>query len=66
MTKQKPILPSFGVLMPQEEMLEVKKNFKALYIGIPKEIIKHETRVAITPDIVKKLSVNHKILIEKN
>ena len=31
-------IATFASLMPQEEMLEVRKNFQSLYIGIPKEI----------------------------
>ena len=66
MTKHKPIIPSFGALMPQEEMLEVKKNFKSLYIGIPKEISYQENRVSLSPDAVAVLVSNgHKIVIEK-
>ena len=37
MKKSKDIATFTGFL-PQEEMLEVKKNFKSLLIGIPKEI----------------------------
>tara|TARA_E500000331_G_scaffold358389_1_gene424820 strand:+ start:3778 stop:4980 length:1203 start_codon:yes stop_codon:yes gene_type:complete len=66
MTKNKPILSSFGALMPQEEMLEVKKNFKSLYIGIPKEISYQENRLSLSPDAVALLVSNgHKIIIEK-
>ena len=66
MTKNKPILPSFGALMPQEEMLEVKKNLKSLYIGIPKEISYQENRLSLSPDAVALLVSNgHKIVIEK-
>ena len=66
MTKHKPNIPSFGALMPQEEMLEVKKNFKSLYIGIPKEISYQENRISLSPDAVAVLVSNgHKIVIEK-
>jgi alanine dehydrogenase len=52
--------------MPQEEMLEVKKNFKSLYIGIPKEISYQENRLSLSPDAVALLVSNgHKIIIEK-
>ena len=38
-----------------------------MLIGIPKEVLSHESRVAVTTDIVKKLvSGNHKVCIEKN
>ena len=42
-------------------------NKKIMIIGIPKEIQEHESRVAISPEIVKKyLSLDHKIIIEKD
>ena len=38
-----------------------------MLIGIPKEVLSNENRVAITTDIVKKLiSANHKVYIESN
>ena len=47
-------------------MLEVKKHFKSLYIGIPKEISYQENRVSLSPDAVALLVSNgHKIVIEK-
>ncbi len=52
-------------LMPQEEMLEVGKSKKHLTIGIPKEIQKYESRVALTPEAVDQLvSSGHEVLIE--
>ena len=42
-------------------------NKKIMIIGIPKEIQEDESRVAISPEIVKKyLSLDHKIIIEKD
>ena len=36
-------------------------------IGVPKEIVAHETRVAITPTIVKQFTKNgFQVLVEKN
>ena len=59
-------IATFAALMPQEEMLEVKKNFQSLYIGIPKEISYQENRVSVSPDAVALLVSNgHKIVIEK-
>ena len=59
-------IATFASLMPQEEMLEVKKNFQSLYIGIPKEISYQENRVSLSPDAVALLVSNgHKIVIEK-
>ena len=52
-------------LMPQEEMLEVGKSKKQLTIGIPKEIQKLESRVALTPEAVDQLvNSGHEVLIE--
>ena len=37
-----------------------------MLIGIPKEILSNETRVAATPEIIKKLiAANHNVNIEK-
>ena len=59
-------IATFTTLLPQEEMLEIKKNFKSLYIGIPKEISYQENRVSLSPDAVALLVSNgHKIVIEK-
>ncbi|MAW20792.1 MAG: alanine dehydrogenase [Flavobacteriales bacterium] len=64
MEKEK-IFSSFG-LMPKEEMLEVKPNFKQLEIGIPKESSFQENRVSLTPESVDLLVANgHSIIIEK-
>jgi alanine dehydrogenase len=52
-------------LMPQEEMLEVGKSKRQLSIGIPKEIQKFESRVALTPEAVDQLvKSGHEVLIE--
>ena len=64
MAKEK-IFSSFG-LLPKEEMLEVKPNFKHLQIGIPKESSFQENRVSLTPDAVGLLVANgHSVVIEK-
>ena len=64
MAKEK-IFSSFGIL-PKEEMLEVKPNFKHLQIGIPKESSFQENRVSLTPDSVGLLVANgHSVIIEK-
>ncbi len=63
MKKQK-ICGSLG-LMPQEETLEIKPNFKKLQIGIPKESSLQENRVSLTPDAIGLLVKNgHSVLIE--
>ena len=38
-----------GDLIPQEEKLELKKQAKSLFIGVPKEITFQESRIAIVP-----------------
>ena len=63
--KKEKIFSSFG-LMPKEEMLEVKPDFKQLKIGIPKESSFQEKRVSLTPDSVAFLVANgHSVTIEK-
>ena len=52
-------------LLPQEEMLEVKKARKQYIIGIPREVQKLESRVALTPEAVEQLvELGHTVLIE--
>jgi len=58
---------TFGkaTLLPQEEMLEVKKSPKQLIIGIPKEDQKNESRVALTPEAIEQLvDQGHQVIIE--
>jgi len=56
-----------GVLLPQEEMLEVGRKKGKLLIGIPKEISFQENRVPLVPDAVA-LLVNHghHVIVESN
>jgi alanine dehydrogenase len=55
-----------AMLMPQEEMLEVGRKKKSLYIGIPKETSYQETRVALTPQAVEMLVNNgHRVVIQR-
>jgi alanine dehydrogenase len=52
-------------LIPQEEMLEVKKQKGELFIGLPKETHFQEKRVCLTPDAVAALTANgHRVVIE--
>ena len=52
-------------LLPQTEMLEVKKKKGELFIGLPKETYLSEKRVCLTPDAVTALTINgHRIVIE--
>ncbi|SHF41719.1 alanine dehydrogenase [Mariniphaga anaerophila] len=54
------------MLMPQEEMLEIKSKGQKIKIGIPSDISKVEYRVPLTPQAVDLLtSYGHEILIEK-
>ena len=63
--KKEKIFSSFEML-PKEDMLEVKPNFKQLQIGIPKESSFQENRVSLTPDSVGLLIANgHSVIIEK-
>ncbi len=70
MTEIKPeflSMGSAGQLMPQEEMLEVKKQKKSVIIGIPKETSFQENRVALVPEAVGLLVQNgHSVLIESD
>ena len=52
-------------MMPQEAMMEVKKQQKQLYIGIPKETSFQENRIPLIPESVSLLVNNgHEIVIE--
>jgi alanine dehydrogenase len=52
-------------LLPQAEMLEIKKQKGELFIGLPKETHLGEKRVCLTPDAVTALtSHGHRIVIE--
>lgn len=52
-------------LLPQTEMLEVKKKKGELFIGLPKETYLGEKRVCLTPDAVTALtSHGHRIVVE--
>ena len=52
-------------ILPKEEMLEIKNEFKCLNIGVPKESSFQENRVPLTPEAVLLLvNYGHKIIIE--
>jgi len=54
-------------LLPQEELLAVKKRRDNLTIGIPKESSFQEKRVSLTPEAVNLLVNNgHQVLVERN
>src|SRR5205085_8317542 len=58
-------LISSAAMMPQEAMMEIKKQQKQLYIGIPKEISFQENRIPLIPESVSLLVNNgHEIVIE--
>jgi len=53
-------------MMAQEEMLEVGKKRQFISIGIPKESLKYESRVSLTPEAVELLVGNgHQVIIER-
>ncbi len=53
------------LLYPQEQLAPIKKGRQSLSIGIPKERVAFENRVALTPDGVAVLVANgHEVLIE--
>ncbi len=55
-----------GQLQPQAEMLELEQKAGSLYIGIPKEVILQENRVALVPPSVKSLIAHgHRVIVEK-
>ena len=52
-------------LLPQTEMLEIKKQKGELFIGLPKETLFEEKRICLTPDAVSALtSHGHRVVIE--
>ncbi len=52
-------------LLPQEETLEVLKQKRELFIGLPKENQYQEQRICLTPDAVNAItSHGHRVLIE--
>ena len=61
------VLVSKTMLMPQEEMLEIKSKSEKIKIGIPSDYSKVEYRVPLTPQAVDLLtSYGHEIYIEKD
>ena len=64
--KEKISIPK-NMLLPKEEMLEVKKKGQKIKIGIPSDYAKVEYRVPLSPQAVDLLtSYGHEILIEKD
>jgi alanine dehydrogenase len=58
-------LISSASMMPQEAMMEIKKQQKELFIGIPKEISFQENRIPLIPESVALLVNNgHEIIVE--
>ena len=52
-------------LLPQEEMLEIGRKRSKLVIGIPKDDLRIESRVALTPEAVEILvNEGHEVIIE--
>lgn len=65
MASSKPFIsPSIGY-EPLEETLDIMPNGAELQIGIPKELMFQENRVALTPDAVRVLAANgHRVIME--
>lgn len=58
---------SSSELMPQEEVLEVKRSRQHLQIGIPDETCLQEKRIPLTPDAVQLLVEHgHEVIVETN
>lgn len=58
-------LQKSGILLPQEEMLEIANRSTSLLIGIPKESSFQENRVPLVPTAVALLaSFGHRVMIE--
>lgn len=56
-----------GAYTPQELLLEIGRASNRLLIGIPREIIKDERRLALTPEAVDMLTdCGHRVLVEKD
>jgi alanine dehydrogenase len=54
-----------GSLLPMEEMLEIRRKKGNLFIGIPKEVLFQEHRVALVPEAISLLVANgHRVRIE--
>ena len=54
-------------MIPQPEMLEIRKHKRQLTIGIPKEIAFQENRIGLVPEAVSLLVNNgHKVILESN
>ncbi|MGB5274130.1 MAG: alanine dehydrogenase [Flavobacteriaceae bacterium] len=52
-------------LLPQEETLEILRQKRELFIGIPKENQYQEKRICLTPDAVNAITAHgHRVLIE--
>ncbi len=69
MTKKTIPIPdslSKGQYLTQEEMLAVKTSANKLFIGIPKETLFQENRIALTPSSVATLvAQGHRVVVEK-
>lgn len=56
-----------SLLLPKEEMLEIRRKGKKITIGIPSDFSKVEYRIPLTPEAVELLvSYGHEIYIEKD
>lgn len=54
-------------MVPQEQLLEVRRRRHAFFIGLPREISLQENRISLTPDAVALLVNNgHDVWVETN
>lgn len=67
MTEQEPQMEIKSLLLPKEEMLEIRRRGKKITIGIPSDFSKIEYRVPLTPEAVELLvSYGHEVYLEKD
>ena len=65
MSSPKPIVSASFEYQTLEETLDIKPKAGSLFIGLPKEQMFQENRVALTPDAVNVLTNNgHRVLVE--
>ncbi len=54
-------------MLPQPEMLEIKKHKRQMIVGIPKEIAFQENRIGLVPEDVSVIVNNgHRVIMESN
>ncbi|WP_321288563.1 alanine dehydrogenase [uncultured Sunxiuqinia sp.] len=65
MTEKKQLPEIKSLLLPKEEMLEIRRRGKKITIGIPSDFSKIEYRIPLTPEAVELMvSYGHEVYIE--